>query len=429
MADTLGMAKMGSGAGMSRPTAGLACALVLALSTTGTPAGGVSVTLPLGDPDLVETRTTEVLAEGVTLTRIVRGTDPAAEKDIGTTTRGPWRVNVLAIDPTIASGSLQASYGTDLATVEPVSAIASAAGALVAVNASFFTFTADRRYPGDPVGLGLYGGSLLSEPSTTAPAEVAFLVDSRNNSARMDRLTWQGQMVNRRTHAALPLGHLNHRPVVPKGCRDLKNPRRCFRSGDVVRFASSFGQKTPAGPGVEVVLGRGGCVARRELTRGTVLKPSQSSVQATGRESVRLLRLTRDGCVAFKSVLRDTRSNWVETGDWMSGVNGRFRLTTAGRSVVPRGTTELFERNPRTVAGRTSAGVIILVTIDGRQPTSVGTTLDETAAVALALGMRNSVNLDGGGSTTMVANGALVNAPSGGLERAVGDALVFVPAP
>ncbi|WP_307080303.1 phosphodiester glycosidase family protein [Arthrobacter pascens] len=39
------------------------------------------------------------------------------------------------------------------------------------------------------------------------------------------------------------------------------------------------------------------------------------------------------------------------------------------------------------------------------------------------------MNLDGGGSTTMVANGAVVNTPSntGGSERGVGDALVVLP--
>jgi exopolysaccharide biosynthesis protein len=51
--------------------------------------------------------------------------------------------------------------------------------------------------------------------------------------------------------------------------------------------------------------------------------------------------------------------------------------------------------------------------------------MDETAAVASALGMHDSINLDGGGSTAMAVDGALVNHPSGP-ERAVGDALVFV---
>ncbi|MFE7246108.1 phosphodiester glycosidase family protein [Streptomyces sp. NPDC057580] len=55
--------------------------------------------------------------------------------------------------------------------------------------------------------------------------------------------------------------------------------------------------------------------------------------------------------------------------------------------------------------------------------------MDETAAVAQALGMHNAVNLDGGGSTAMSVEGALVNRPSGATERAVGDALVFMNTP
>lgn len=56
--------------------------------------------------------------------------------------------------------------------------------------------------------------------------------------------------------------------------------------------------------------------------------------------------------------------------------------------------------------------------------------MDESAAVATALGMRNAINLDGGGSTAMaLQDGTLVNHPSGtgGAERSVGDAIVFVP--
>ena len=43
--------------------------------------------------------------------------------------------------------------------------------------------------------------------------------------------------------------------------------------------------------------------------------------------------------------------------------------------------------------------------------------------------MYNAVNLDGGGSTAMAVEGALVNRPSGSTERAVGDALVYVDGP
>jgi exopolysaccharide biosynthesis protein len=120
----------------------------------------------------------------------------------------------------------------------------------------------------------------------------------------------------------------------------------------------------------------------------------------------------------------------VPLRDGLYGVTGRYQLTAGGEIVVPDGTGSFFARNPRTIAGTTRDGKVLLVTIDGRQTTSVGTTMDETAAVADALGMYDAINLDGGGSTAMaLGDGSLVNRPSGagGAERAVGDAIVFVP--
>lgn len=401
------------------------------------PAGSVSgeeTPLPLGDPDLTETRTTEVLADGVSLTRITRGAEPAREKDIGTTSRGPWRVNVLTIDPTVATGVLRAAYGPDLARTEPVTELAAYSGALAGINASYFTFTADKTYPGNPVGLGLYDGNLLSEPDRQSPAEVAMLIDSRTDQVVMDKLTWRGRILNQQTNAGIRLTYLNRPPVVPEGCRDkTTNPFKCKGEGDVVHLTNSFSLGTPEGRGVEIVLGRRGCVVHREKVRGTVLTSHQSSVQATGRKAVRLWHITektdKQACLAPRYRLLDSAGRQIETGPWLSGVNGRFRLTLRGRDVAPTGSGAFFNRHPRTIAGRTSSGAIVLVTIDGRQTTSVGATLKEAAGVALALGMRNAINLDGGGSTTMVANGALVNTPSGSSERAVGDALVYVPSP
>src|SRR5262245_47585429 len=141
-------------------------------------------TLPLGDADLVETRSTEVLSEGVTLTRIVRGTELAPPDQINTTTRGPWVVSVLTIDPSVAKGHLEATYGPDLGQVERTTRLVELTGALAGVNASFFTFTANPQFPGDPVGVGIFGGNLLSEPSPDGN-EVSFIVDSRSNRVLM----------------------------------------------------------------------------------------------------------------------------------------------------------------------------------------------------------------------------------------------------
>ena len=70
-------------------------------------------------------------------------------------------------------------------------------------------------------------------------------------------------------------------------------------------------------------------------------------------------------------------------------------------------------RQPRTLVGWNPAGEKLLVTVDGRQPdTSVGMSLAEAADLLLALGATDGINLDGGGSTTFVAGGTVVNTPS-----------------
>ncbi|WP_433129904.1 phosphodiester glycosidase family protein [Micromonospora sp. CA-240977] len=410
--------------------AGALAAAALAAVTLGVVPGGQAEaavsTLPIGDADLTEVRTSSTLAAGVTLTRIVRGTEPAPADQINTTMRGPWVVNVLTIDPRGARGHLKATYGPNLSQVEKTTDLVRASGALAGVNASFFTFTASQQYPGDPVGLGLYGGKLLSEP-TTDPAEVNFVVDANSNRALTGKLTWSGSVRNRRTSATLPLEFINHPPVIPVDCAAIVDQTQCGVPGDVAQFTPEFGAATPAGAGVEVILNRLGCVVRTATTRGATLAAGQTSLQATGKDSVALLGVAGKGCVDRDSTLTDQQGRKLELRPGLFGVNGRYPLTAEGQIVVPDGAPgdSFFARNPRTIAGTTRDGKIVLATIDGRQTTSVGTTLDETAAVAQALGMSDAINLDGGGSTAMAAAGALVSHPSGS-ERAVGDALVYV---
>ena len=400
-------------------------AVTLLAAPTGRAASG---SLPLGDPDLVETRTTQVLALGVTLTHIVRGADPAPPDQINTTTRGPWSVNVLTIDPRLANDHLEATHGPDLAQVETTTDLVATAHALAGVNGSFFTFTANPQFPGDPVGLSMAAGRLLSEPSGD-PNEADLVVDATADRVLLGHLTWSGVVRNRDTDASLPLEFVNHPPVVPSACAGLADPTACTVPGDVVRFTPEWGASTPAGNGVEVVLDRLGCVVRTSMTRGASLAAGQTSLQATGRDSGALLDVAGRGCVSQTLRLFDDDGDQVAMRPGLYAVNGRYRLTAGGEIVVPDGSGSFFDRNPRTIAGTTRDGRIVLATIDGRQTTSVGTTLHETAAVADALGMSDAINLDGGGSTTMSVRGALVNRPSGSTERAVGDALVYVDQP
>ncbi len=93
------------------------------------------------------------------------------------------------------------------------------------------------------------------------------------------------------------------------------------------------------------------------------------------------------------------------------------------------------ERNPRTAAGIARGGrQLILVAVDGREYQNAGMTLRELGELMLALGARDAINLDGGGSTTFVyadpdSSGRLRigNHPSDKEgERTVGDALAVV---
>jgi hypothetical protein len=87
--------------------------------------------------------------------------------------------------------------------------------------------------------------------------------------------------------------------------------------------------------------------------------------------------------------------------------------------------------NPRTALGWNGTSQIVwLVTVDGRQPGwSDGMTLDELARLMVDLGSTRAINYDGGGSTTCVVNGTIVNRPSstGQLERAVNSAWLILP--
>jgi exopolysaccharide biosynthesis protein len=108
----------------------------------------------------------------------------------------------------------------------------------------------------------------------------------------------------------------------------------------------------------------------------------------------------------------------------------RDGVNVAGDAATVEGTisrnAEL--KHPRTAVGfsRDSTTLFILA-VDGRSQRSAGVTLDELATLMRRLGAWQAMNFDGGGSTTMVIDGAVVNAPSDTTgERAVGNALLVV---
>lgn len=84
-------------------------------------------------------------------------------------------------------------------------------------------------------------------------------------------------------------------------------------------------------------------------------------------------------------------------------------------------------RAPRSAVGITKYGDYIFAVVDGRQAHSKGCTLTEWARILKNnFGAVEAINLDGGGSTELFFKGSLVNSPSDGKERPVGDALMIL---
>ena len=89
-------------------------------------------------------------------------------------------------------------------------------------------------------------------------------------------------------------------------------------------------------------------------------------------------------------------------------------------------------RYPRAALGL-APGRLFAVACDGRSRHDAGLTLEELAALMAALGCSTALNLDGGGSTSLVSGGRLRNRPRGDWERPevggrpVSTALVFLP--
>lgn len=68
--------------------------------------------------------------------------------------------------------------------------------------------------------------------------------------------------------------------------------------------------------------------------------------------------------------------------------------------------------NPRSAIGIIDEGHYVFVVSDGRTQESQGLSLYQMAQVMEDLGVQTAYNLDGGGSSTMVFNGNLVNNPT-----------------
>jgi Phosphodiester glycosidase/SPOR domain len=372
-----------------------------------------------------------VRAAGFTASTVFTGWDGAS------TDRGPWVVRVLTIDPKAFHGRLVGDFGPDLERRETTSALATAHGATAGVNAGFFVLDPAAGAPGDPAGVGVYGGRLLSEAVGARPSLV-FSADGRRAGVR--RGGWVGRVSG--GHRSLALDGVNRVPGLVRNCGgvgDLPTDRplhdtTCTDPDELVLFTPEFGVATPAGDGVEAILDRSGRVVAVRTPRGGPLPAGTRSVQATGGLVGELSNLAQPGRkLTVTSRLTGGSSDFVINGGPELVRDGRLHATPNRDGMVRPGDPSFYygwaaKRNPRTIAGVDSRGRILLATVDGRATASLGLSIAEAASLAQALGMRDAINLDGGGSTTMVVDDTVINSPSDAAgERPVGDAILVLP--
>jgi exopolysaccharide biosynthesis protein len=352
----------------------------------------------------------EVIAPGVEHLQIVRGYK--SEKEV----TGPWFINMLRID--LGQARLRLVHALDEAVgLETVSSMAARYGALAAVNSGYFRTTGT--YRGDSVGVEVLEGKILSEPNNVRAA--AGLIE-RNGKQELlfGHIKFDGQLVAGRQskHAIDGLDR-------PRGDNEL------------IIFAPEFHRTTLTEPnGLELIVRRGQVVESRDLKGSSAIPADGFVISASGAAREWALKNLRRGVrvllnLNLSPVETEQADSWKQATSVIGGgpqliKNGRVEITNTAEKILP---SFVSDGHPRTAIARLKSGQILLLTVDGRQPgESIGMSLTMLADLLLEFGAVDAINLDGGGSTTMVIRNRLVNKPSDATgERPVSDAILVYP--
>ena len=347
------------------------------------------------------------IASGITLYHLAEPSllDPPA----------PVSIWLLRVNP--GAADLRAVLSNDaIVDTEIVPAIATRHDAIAAINAGFFLIPS-----GDPSGIYKLQGQLVSD--TKRPRGALGIV--RDDAGQ--------RLLFGRVAATMSLR-------VPRRARvdavaEIAGVDTTRQRGRLMLFTPAYHQhtNTPA-TGLEwVVQGKPLRVTSGPLATGKTPIPRDGYVLSFGgTRPPPPLQSLRIG----SRIELDTKYTAIDgsAADWEKAeaiVGGAGLLLLDGRIITDWKVEQLAQtfaqtRHPRTLVGTHADGSIWLVTVDGRQPRlSAGMSLFELRALVQRLGMRNALNLDGGGSTTMWVRGKIVNSPSDAAgARRVSDALI-----
>jgi exopolysaccharide biosynthesis protein len=325
---------------------------------------------------------------------------------------GPWFINVLRVDLTKSRLKIVRALDAGVG-METVSSLAARHRAMAAINGGYFRTTGT--YRGESLGFLLLDGKLVSESYNDRA--VVGLINAPNATEVI--------FGHLKSHGELWVGPARH---------DVQGVNRPVSSDELLIFTPEFHRTTLTNPnGVEVVVRRNRVVAIEDLKGSSQIPVDGFVISAVGTARDWIKRHVRKGSRArfswrMSPVELAVHNSWSHA---YSILGGGPQLIKGGKVVITNlqeNMTNAFvtDRHPRTAIALLKSGKLLLVTVDGRQPgISVGMALPTLAELLLELGAVDAINLDGGGSTTMVVRDKVVNRPSDQTgERPVSDALL-----
>ncbi len=388
---------------------------------------------------------------------------------------GPWIINVLAIKPsqTTARLSFALPGGDNLGGAgETVTAAVSRLGAVAGINAGFFSNIKPLQHaaaPRSPVGTTVVDGKLVGTAAGGRPGVMITTTGAGHPKVTVLPKLTSSITVTDAQNSAIDVKSVD-RPILGTvvNCgtpaqAPLKTPQQdyvCTNFDDLVMYDALYLQGESSntlvnadykGSTYELVVDAAGTVVASHATLGSPAPKGGYVLQGLGKSAAWLERHAAVGTKLTRAEHVYSNGNEialapgmaiVEAGPTLSGENPLQNAWTEGFSPTLSGIVSsdsvdpsnirwyegwVVARNGRTAIGVSGDGTILLVEIDGRQPmVSLGTSIQETSDVMTWLGATSAINLDGGGSSNMVVNGATVGHPSDGSgERAVGGTLLI----
>jgi len=204
------------------------------------------------------------------------------------------------------------------------------------------------------------------------------------------------------------------------------------RNGSIALYTPRFGSSTRTNSGYEVVLSNVSIpLTPKYKSRFTVsdvrnsgnTKIPKGGFVISAKKGSKLAKLLSNLKIGDQGELTVSLSpkKW---NDVVEGIGSNCWLVRHGTIYKTKGRRSTRD-DPRTALGYNDKKLFLMV-VDGRQGGySNGMSYRDVASAMIKLGAKEAINLDGGGSSTFIVNGKLINRPSDHNERRVLNA-VFI---